>query len=237
MTRALWMPGVHHKDLTDRPGGAGYRVAGWVPKGVVLHVNDSPIGSYGTSIDWYAAGGGADNVCPTWQVYPDGVAWQLLPASVQPWCQAAGNQWGLAIETGGNHAEPLTPAALAACGAIMRWVHDEWGIPLQITDTPARPGLGTHQMGGAAWGGHPCPGSIRAAQRSDILDIAQGGAMQPKDVWSYRSSYTRDDGKTVNWWALSFLQWAYNHALMARSYAAENNKLLKQILANQKAGK
>lgn len=181
MTGALWMPGVHHRSLVGRSNGSHNAVAGWHPTGVVLHVNDSPVGSRGTSIDWYAAGGGSDSVCPTWQVYPDGETWQLLPANVQPWCQAAGNSWGLAIETGGNHAEPLTGKAVAAAAAIMRWVHDEWGIPLQVTDHPSRPGLGTHKMGGQAWGGHPCPGTIRAAQRQQILDIAQGGGMAQLD--------------------------------------------------------
>lgn len=176
------MPGVNHRDLSGRPGGAGNHVAGWRPKGIVLHVNDSRVGSYGTSIDWYAAGGGPDGVCPTWQVYPDGKAWQLLAANVQPWTQRAGNSWGVSIETGGNHAERLTPAAVATIARIVRWMHIEWGVPYAVSDTPAHAGLGTHQMGGAAWGGHPCPGTVRASQRAAIIAAARGQHPQEDDV-------------------------------------------------------
>jgi hypothetical protein len=64
------------------------------------------------------------------------------------------------------------------------WAEGAWGqvhgpYPYVVTDSTTGRGLGTHSMGGAAWGGHECPGSIRAAQRPLILATAQGNQPAP----------------------------------------------------------
>jgi len=47
-------------------------------------------------------------------------------------------------------------------------------MPDLITDTPGGRGIGTHVMGGAAYGGHTCPGpGPRAGQRAAIIARAQ----------------------------------------------------------------
>jgi hypothetical protein len=164
-----WIDGVNRRDLTGLGHHNGTFSAFY---GVVLHVNVSGKTSQGTSPDWYAAGGGPDEVCPNFQVMRDGTVWQLLPMDVQPWTQADGNFNYASIETGGDPDQPLTDAQLASCALIVKAYHDQMGMPLQQANAPGERGLGVHSMGGAAWGGHPCPGPIRSSQRTQILALA-----------------------------------------------------------------
>jgi len=90
---------------------------------------------------------------------------QYAPGSAKPWAQGAGNAQYLAVETEGYPDEPLTAAQI---DALARW-HIWTGLPDQIADAPGQHGIGTHSMGGAAWGGHACPGAIRSSQRGAIL--------------------------------------------------------------------
>jgi hypothetical protein len=144
--------------------------------GCVLHVN---VSENGTPYQFFKLGPptNPNYVCPNWQIYKSAAAggvYQMLPVNWQSWCQADGNGWGPSIETAGMVDEPLTPYQIDEIGKIYKIGHDEWGWPYQITDSISRPGLGTHAMGGAAWGGHPCPGTLRASQRKTILAAAQG---------------------------------------------------------------
>lgn len=166
---SMWLDGANHRDLT----GLGHHNGQFGTfYGVVLHVNVSGKTSQGTSPDWYAAGGGPDEVCPNFQVMRDGTIWQLLPMDVQPWAQADGNFNYAAIETGGDPDQPLTDAQLRSCALIVRAYHERMGMPLRVANKPGAKGLGIHSMGGAAWGGHSCPGDIRAGQRKQILTLA-----------------------------------------------------------------
>lgn len=172
---STWLSGAKHRDLTN----LGHHNGKFAPfLGVVLHVNVSGKKSQGTSPDWYAAGGGPDQVCPNFQVMRDGTIWQLLPMDVQPWTQAAGNGNYASIETGGDPDEPLTPAQVRSCGLIIRAYHEKYGMPLRLANAPGQRGFGTHSMGGQSWGGHSCPGSIRAKQRNDILAVARGNTTE-----------------------------------------------------------
>jgi len=174
-----WLAGANHRDLT----GLGHHNGPFTTfLGVVLHVNVSGKTSQGTSPDWYAAGGGPDEVCPNFQVMRDGTIWQLLPMNVQPWTQADGNFNYASIETGGDPDMPLTDAQLTSCALIVKAYHDQMGMLLQIANQPGQRGLGIHSMGGQAWGGHSCPGAIRAAQRTQILALANGTNQQEEDV-------------------------------------------------------
>jgi hypothetical protein len=146
--------------------------------GVILHVN---VDEDGTSDSFYAAGPSVnpDSVTPNFQVYKDGSIHQYLPFDWQPWAQVDGNFNYAAIETAGLPSESLTDAQLASCGVILRAYHAGMGMALQIADAPGERGLGTHRMGGAAWGGHSCPGDIRIGQRQRILTLAGGGGPTP----------------------------------------------------------
>lgn len=85
------------------------------------------------------------------------------------WAQVRGNKWGWSLETAGHADEPLTDAQLTA---LARW-HVWCGAKDQIANSVNGRGIGTHSMGGAAWGGHACPGVIRAGQRKEIIRRAR----------------------------------------------------------------
>lgn len=88
------------------------------------------------------------------------------------WAQVAGNRRWYSIEHAddGNTENPLTEAQLTASAQIVELLSRFAGFPLQVTDSVSVPGYGTHVMGGAAWGGHTCPGpGPRAEQRQDII--------------------------------------------------------------------
>ena len=111
----------------------------------------------------------------------DGHVEQYQRLSEDSWAQVAGNGSYWSAETEGMPTEPLTDAQLDALAAWHVWS----GTVDQLAQAPGQRGIGTHQMGGAAWGGHACPGAIRAGQRPEILRRAvllrQGGAV-PVDL-------------------------------------------------------
>jgi hypothetical protein len=85
------------------------------------------------------------------------------------WAQAGGNRTYLSVETEGMPAEPLTDRQLDALARWHRWS----GTADRLALMPGQRGIGTHSMGGAPWGGHACPGPVRAAQRTEILRRAR----------------------------------------------------------------
>lgn len=173
MTAApLWLPGAKVVDLRADRGNGPFAAGGFY--GVILHVN---VDENGTSDSFFEAGDDVnpDGVTPTFQVYKSEAAGgihQYLPFDWQPACQRDGNYNYGAIETAGMPDEPLTDYQLDACAKICAAYHAHLGMPLTLADKPGDKGLGTHQMGGAAWGGHPCPGTVRTAQRPKILELA-----------------------------------------------------------------
>lgn len=101
------------------------------------------------------------------------------------WAQVAGNLAWYSIEHAddGNTGNPLTANQLAASAQVVEALSAFAGFPLQVTDSVDGRGYGTHVMGGAAWGGHTCPGpGPRAGQRQEIIDLAKqirGQSPQP----------------------------------------------------------
>jgi hypothetical protein len=92
------------------------------------------------------------------------------------WAEMAGNLTWYSIEFADNKRteNPLTDAQILAGAQLVEFLSRFAGFPLQVTDRPAGRGFGTHVMGGAAWGGHTCPGpGPRAAQRADIIAQAK----------------------------------------------------------------
>lgn len=110
---------------------------------------------------------------------------QYVSADLKAWAQGAGNPLYLSIETEGFHNEPLTDAQIDTVASVMAWGHKTYGWPLIATDSPGGGGLICHGYpvgstgfaGRSSWGGHPCPGRIRADQRAEILRRA--GADRP----------------------------------------------------------
>ncbi|CAI9417424.1 peptidoglycan recognition protein family protein [Nocardioides sp. T2.26MG-1] len=93
----------------------------------------------------------------------------------------------------GSNVPALTDAQVAANARILRWAHEEHGVPLQLcpNSRPASRGLAYHRQGidGAFTDGYPgrvpggetwttspgkvCPGRNRIAQIPTILNLAQ----------------------------------------------------------------
>ncbi len=100
-----------------------------------------------------------------------------------PWAQAGGNGQYLAFETEGHPGEPLTPQQIQT---LAEW-HVALGFPDLLAEKPGDPGIGTHYMGGAAWGGHTCPDPSpgvgpRSHQRADILKLAKQLRGNPGEI-------------------------------------------------------
>lgn len=105
----------------------------------------------------------------TWGIGKDGRLLQWCDTDDVSWAQADGNRRWHSVETEGTQDEPLTAAQIEALARLLEWDSRREGYPLAAVDDPNGWGLGTHAMGGAAWGGHSCPGAIRAAQRPAIV--------------------------------------------------------------------
>ncbi len=108
----------------------------------------------------------------------DGSVWQFGPIGQGwiAWAQMAGNETWYSIEHAddGNTANPLTDAQLTASAQLVEVLSRFAGFPLQVTNSVAVKGYGTHVMGGGAWGGHTCPGpGPRAGQRREIIRRAE----------------------------------------------------------------
>ena len=99
----------------------------------------------------------------------DGRVRQYQDLRHDSWAQADGNDSYWSCETEGQPSEALTDAQLDALAAWHVWS----GTDDAIATIPGQRGIGTHEMGGAAWGNHRCPGQIRAAQRGDIIRRAR----------------------------------------------------------------
>ncbi len=102
-----------------------------------------------------------------------GLIEQYAPLSSVSWAQVSGNPVYWSCETEGFPNEPLSRAQLDALAA---W-HVFSGSPDALAASPGQPGIGTHYMGGAAWGGHSCPDPVpgagpRSRQRPGILTAA-----------------------------------------------------------------
>lgn len=149
--------------------------------GVIVHVTTddagSPFGwfnnpSAAASSTWFVGNGKGGTT--------DGGIEQFVdPDTEHAWAQGAGNRDYHSIEFEGTVDEPMTDKQLRAGGHILAEGHKRYGWTLTLANLPGQPGLGVHYMGGAAWGGHPCPGPARAEQRPQIIAYAQAEIAPP----------------------------------------------------------
>lgn len=96
---------------------------------------------------------------------------QMIDTQYASWAQAAGNFLYTSVEVSGTVDVPMNAAQLAMFAKLYKWGMTVHGWTPQLANIPGQRGLIYHAAGGAAWGGHPCPGPIRIAQRQDILDL------------------------------------------------------------------
>jgi hypothetical protein len=101
----------------------------------------------------------------------DGAVEQYVPLDFKAWHAVAGNTRWIGVEGEGVPETPMNGIQLAEYARFYNWARGYLQWPLIVSDAPMSAGIGTHSMGGAAWGGHSCPGPIRSAQRQDIIDL------------------------------------------------------------------
>lgn len=147
------------------------------PIGLVLHVqagNGSPYGWFNTS---------SSQVSSNLWAGKAGQREQYVPSDVRAWAQSAGNQTYDSIETEGQPSEALTAAQIESVAQAYADGVRAYGWSLRVTDTVGQSGLILHSDGGVAWGNHPsCPGSIRAGQRTQIINRAKAILNPSEDV-------------------------------------------------------
>lgn len=135
------------------------------PLGWILHVvvgNGSPYGTFERAVSPNR------RFSHLW-VAKDGRIEQYQRLELESWAQAGGNGTYWSVETEGYPGEELTAQQLHSLAA---W-HVFCGASDTIADQVGQVGIGTHSMGGKAWGSHACPGIVRSAQRGEILRQAQ----------------------------------------------------------------
>jgi hypothetical protein len=154
--------------------------------GLILHVQ----AGNGELSGWFS--NPAAQASSTFWVSKTGEVYQYMEAGTdKSWAQAAGNGQYDSVETEGQPTEALTDAQVAALARLVRWEHEQFGMPLTVINTPGQSGFGWHGMGGAAWGGHTgCPGDLRRAQMPRILALAQEGDTATKTQWLLTSDGT-----------------------------------------------
>lgn len=137
-----------------------------MPKGWILHV---AVGN-GSLYNYFNNGKpGSRKFSHLW-VSKKGVIEQYGSLRFKSWAQAAGNDAYWSVETEGFPEEKLTASQIDALARIHKALRIMGGRELnKIINKSGEIGIGTHVMGGSAWGGHSCPGTIRANQRDDIL--------------------------------------------------------------------
>lgn len=138
--------------------------------GVVLHI---AAGYYEGTISWQR--NPAADVSSHFIVSKSGRIAQMVDTDVTAWTQRDGNGEWLSVENEGFLPDGLTAAQVEANARILARAHLAYGVPLQVTDTPTRRGLGHHSMGaenGFNWGHPACPGPAIKAQKSAIVTRA-----------------------------------------------------------------
>jgi len=148
-----------------------------VPAGWILHVtqgNGSPFGMFNRNIP------GSRKFSTLW-VAKSGAIRMFGSLFKESWAQVDGNPEYWSIETEGFDHESLTQSQLNSLARIHRALEIASGRNYShVVDRVGGVGIGTHSMGGTAWGGHACPGTIRAGQRDEIIRRARMVKWQSK---------------------------------------------------------
>jgi hypothetical protein len=113
----------------------------------------------------------------------DGTVIQWVPLGVVAFHAIDANDSFYAVENAdnGDPNNPYTDAQLSRIAQILELTsRAKFGrFTMQVTDSPNKEGLGTHAMGGAAFGGHSCPDApngpnhTRSRARAEIVRRAK----------------------------------------------------------------
>jgi hypothetical protein len=135
-------------------------------RGLVPHVQQGN----GSLFGWF--NNPASKVSSHLWISKTGVVEQYVDLRFRAWAQASGNPYWHSVEVEGYVEDDYTPAQIQALAELYAWGMANLGWTPSITDRVDGRGLGTHRMGGAAWGAHSCPGDLRASRRVHILAAA-----------------------------------------------------------------
>ena len=138
-------------------------------RGLVLHVMQGTL--EGTDAWFHNPQSG---VSAHFGVGVNGELYQWVDTTEKAWAQGNGNTSWYSVETEGYLSDPLTDAQIGTCGVLLEWLQAMDHFAMQVTDDVNGEGLIIHSAGGSAWGGHSCPGDIRASQRPSIIAAATG---------------------------------------------------------------
>lgn len=147
------------------------------PQGMVVH---TAVGSFVGTENWEHDA--KSHVSSYFVVAATGAIAQEVDLDNKAWTQAAGNAAWIGVENEGFPTNALTPEQVRANGRILAWLHETYGVPLQLTTDPINGrGLGYHSMGGVAWSPahHNCPGPIIVSQLPQIVAAAKLVAPMP----------------------------------------------------------
>jgi hypothetical protein len=153
-------------------------------RGVVQHTEDGfEAGTFATFMN------PAEQVSAFFSIGEEGTSHQYLPVGrgYVAWAERVGNPYWYSIECEDKKRSatmPMTDAQVTIFAQIYSALAERDGFGYASTDdTEHGRGLITHGDGKAAWGNHPdCPGSIRKAQRPEILARARA-VRDGLDVW------------------------------------------------------
>lgn len=141
-----------------------------MPLGWILHVT---VGNGNPHDMFQNAPKGSRKFSHGW-VAKDGTFERYGALNTESWAQVDGNSDYWSFETEGFPSEKLTDAQIRTLARIHHVLKLASGRDLDhVINRPGQVGIGTHSMGGPAWGGHACPGDIRAAQRADIITLSR----------------------------------------------------------------
>ncbi len=160
-------------------------------RGVVLHTE---VGTQAGTIAWF--NNAASSASAHFAVDKDGAVHQFGPVGHgwMAWAEEAGNDAWYSVEDadGGDPSKPFTAAQMQSLALLIEVLARHDGFPLRPARDPfTERGVALHSEGGSAWGGHPCPGPVRGAQRPHILAMARGLRHTP------RFTAVAADGKTT----------------------------------------
>jgi peptidoglycan hydrolase-like protein with peptidoglycan-binding domain len=172
------------------PCGNGYSSGFKSPaRGVVIHTEQ---GYENGTIAWF--NNPAAQASAWFAVGLDGSIWQFAPVGSGwcSWAQADGNDDFYSIEDAdnGHPSTPFSPPQVLSIALLTEVLSRHDGFPLAAaTDPFTQRGVTLHSEGGQAFGGHlECPGTVRGAQRPQIIALAvairQGTAPPPAQNWT-----------------------------------------------------
>ena len=152
--------------------------------GVVIHTEQ---GSEQGTISWF--NNPAAQASAWFAVGLDGAIWQFAPVGSGwcSWAQADGNETWYSIEDAdnGDPSVPFSPAQVQSIAMLIEVLSRHDGFPLAVASDPfTERGVTLHSEGGQAFGGHlQCPGSVRGAQRPQIIALAMAIRADPVPAW------------------------------------------------------